>query len=147
MIIGLNKVTTRCSMLPDAGESRQEQGKGATKNSVSRDGSGVPAVVFGRRCMRGVSLPKSVAGGIRVSEVRIPQEGLQDRSISTHRVRGMQTSDFRNSRNRDARYEDTPAGVVQRSLSRDHAYTWLFRSSVSASAGDQIIRNRIPDVT
>ena len=48
MTIGLNKEATRCSMLPDGDEARQEQENG-TKNPISGDGSGVPAVVFGRR--------------------------------------------------------------------------------------------------
>ena len=83
MTIGLNKEATRCSMLPDGDEARQEQENG-TKNSISGDGSGVPAVVFGRRGMRRLSLPEPLAGGVRVSEVRLPQRSVQDRGLSAH---------------------------------------------------------------
>ena len=81
MTIGLNKDTTRCSVLPDGDEARQENG---TKDPISVDGFGVPAVVFGRRDMRRLSLPEPLAGGVRVSEVWLPQRGVQDRGLSAH---------------------------------------------------------------
>ena len=145
MTIGLSKGTTRCSMLPDGGEAKQEREDG-TENPISGNGFGIPAVVFGRRSMRRVSLRVSLAGGLRVSEVRLQQRGIQNRGLSALRVRGMQTSDFGHSRDRHARHEDAFAGVVQRCVSGNHTYSWFFRASVSTSAWDQNIGNRIPDV-
>ena len=81
MTIGLSKEAARCSMLLDGDEARQEQEDG-TKNPISGDASGVPAVVFGGRGMRRLSLPEPLAGRVRVSEVRLPQRSIQDRVLS-----------------------------------------------------------------
>ena len=56
--IGLNKETTRCSVLPGGDEARQDNG---TKDLISVDDFGVPAVVSGRRGMRRVSVPEPLA--------------------------------------------------------------------------------------
>ena len=70
-------------MLLDGGEARQEQENG-TKNPISGDGFGIPAVVFGRTGMRRLSLPEPLAGGVRVSEVRVLQRSIQDRGLSAY---------------------------------------------------------------
>ena len=83
MTIGLSKEATRCSMLPDGDDGKQEQESG-TKNPISDDGSGIPAVVFGRRGMCRLSLQEPLAEGVRMPEVQLPQRSVQDRGLSAH---------------------------------------------------------------
>ncbi len=75
MTIGLGKEATTCSMLPDGDEARHKQ-KNVKKNPISGGGgSRVPAMVFGRKCLR----REPLAGGIRMHQVRAEvYEGLLD---------------------------------------------------------------------
>ena len=62
-------------MLRDGDEARQKP-KNGKKNPISGDGSGVPTVVFGRKSLRRISLPKPLAGGIRMPQVQLPQKPI-----------------------------------------------------------------------